>query len=356
MTSSWQRKALLAIVTAAVCCAALEVAARVRMSMRYGRTTNEYYATTIDPGSGLKVPAPSQNVGRWHINALGFRGDEIALEKPPGAVRIAFLGASTTFCAEASGDSKTWPARVCALLAERFPGKRFECVNSGIPGIGIDECRKLLKHRVAPVRPDVIVVYEATNDLSRDTRTLALERGLIDENPDSRSFLARHSVMIDLLEKNLRLAAREKGSRDGGRLLDFDAATLTEVYRQRYGALLADAKQVAPRVVACTFSTQLRPDQPPDRQREASNTSIYYMPYMDPPRLLAGFAAYNAAIRAAAADQGALLVEAALTIPGDPAHFADSVHFTDAGCETMARCVVDAMLGDDAMKALLAGG
>ena len=86
-----------------------EGAARVRLQMKYGRATTEIYASAIDPVTGTNAPLPNQDRGFLHINALGFRGPEIPLEKPVGTLRFAFLGGSTTFCAEASPDDKTWP-------------------------------------------------------------------------------------------------------------------------------------------------------------------------------------------------------------------------------------------------------
>ena len=54
--------------------------------------------------------------------------------KPPGTYRIAFLGGSTTYCAEVSGDDKTWPYLVVEALKAGYPDRRFDYVNVGVPG------------------------------------------------------------------------------------------------------------------------------------------------------------------------------------------------------------------------------
>jgi hypothetical protein len=101
----------------------LEGAVRVRQWMLYGRA-GSYYEFVTHPETGLRVPKPGVTRGRDHVievNSLGFRGPELEIPKPPGRVRLGFLGGSTTFCAEASANESTWPALVCAGLREAFP-------------------------------------------------------------------------------------------------------------------------------------------------------------------------------------------------------------------------------------------
>ena len=61
----------------------------------------------FDNKIGLRLPMPGFTSPRLTINSLGFRGPELPRKKPPGTYRIAFLGGSTTYCAEVSGDDKT---------------------------------------------------------------------------------------------------------------------------------------------------------------------------------------------------------------------------------------------------------
>ena len=120
--SDTRKRVLLLVATIVLGLGFLEAAARVRMKLKYGRATSEFYTSTRDPRTGLKIPDANQSVGPISINALGFRGPDLAETTPPATVRIAFLGGSTTFCTEASADAATWPAVLCAMLDERYPG------------------------------------------------------------------------------------------------------------------------------------------------------------------------------------------------------------------------------------------
>lgn len=331
---------------------ALEGLARLRLMLKYDRTTSDYFASHIDERTKLRLPIASQQIGGCNINSLAYRGSEIAPQKPAGTLRIACLGGSTTFCAEVNADAETWPEQIATLLRAKLPDLPIEVFNAGIPGIGIDETRTDYEARVAACDPDVIVLYHATNDLSRDSRLLALERGVIDEAPDQRSWFAEHFVVVDLIEKNLRMLSRQNQAKAGKALLDCDFTALASGFEKKIADFVTQSAK-GKYVVIPTFSTQLRAEQDEERQYAAAVTSLYYMPYFDPKRLLAGFTAYNEALRRAAKASDALLVECADAIPGDSKHFRDSVHFTAAACSILAQRCADAMLADPRFQRLV---
>src|SRR5512143_2051214 len=90
----------------------LEGAVRVRQWMRYGTTQADAVELVTDPATGLRIARPHMDTGRIQTNSLGFRSPELETPKPRGRVRLAFLGGSTTFCAEVSSNAVTWPALV----------------------------------------------------------------------------------------------------------------------------------------------------------------------------------------------------------------------------------------------------
>lgn len=330
-----------------------EVAARIRLHMKYGRATTEIYASEFDPTTGTSQPLPNQDYGFLHINALGFRGPDVAQDKPAGTLRFAFLGGSTTFCAEASSDEATWPMLVASALSKEL-GVPCDVVNAALPGIGLKELRRILDVRVKPTKPDVIVIYEATNDLSRDTRKLAEQRGLFTASGDERSALARVSVAWDLIEKNVRVLLRTRNAKSGQARLEFDADALAQGFRTELDALVREARAVAPIVVLVTFSTKMRAEQTDAQRLASANTSLLYMPYMSTDGLLRGFAAYNRVIREVAAAENIVLVDGEDAIPADDQHFNDSVHFTDAGSAKHAQRVIDVLKTSSALRELAA--
>src|SRR5262249_19725924 len=99
--------AIFTALTAVVLGLLAEGAVRVRQWVNHGTSTVLGYTFDIDPASGLRVPRADQSTKKIRINSLGFRSPELQTPKPARTVRLAFLGASTTYCAEASSNEAT---------------------------------------------------------------------------------------------------------------------------------------------------------------------------------------------------------------------------------------------------------
>jgi len=331
-----------------------EGAVRVRQTLKYGsaKTVEDLYV--VDPASGLRVPIAGITSGRITVNQLGFRGPEITVPKPPGTVRIAFLGASTTWCAEASSNEKVWPHIVTSGLRATFPGTRFDYVNAGVPGYTVRTSLKNLEHRVAPLDPDVIVIYHAANNLSGEMRELAAAAGLIaDSKVPERSWLATHSLLWDLVEKNLAVMSAQQAVRENAGRLEVDTARVGSAFRRDLVDLVTATKQRANVVAIATFSTQLRRGQSSQEQVNAAVSALYYMPFMAPATLTEAYSRYNDIIREVAHETGVMLIDGEDTIPGDSVHFADTVHFTDAGSERMAARVLRVLAAHPSVRRIV---
>ena len=324
---------------------------RLRQWLRYGTTATTYYRYASDPASGLRIPMPGFTAGPIRINSRGFRGAEIEDPKPEGRIRLAFLGASTTFCAEATGLESTWPHLVVEGLRAAEPGLEFDYVNAGVGGFTTRESLANLEHRVAAFEPDVILYYEATNDLTADSRRLAEEAGLYRRGEGEHARIGNWWLTYYLIEKNLRqfLAPREERAK-----LRFEPRELSRGFEERLTRLAQAARARAPVVVLVTFAVQLRRDQTPEALRNAAASALYYMPFLEPASLLDGYEEYNRVIRAVAAETGAILIEGETGIPGDPEHFADSVHFRDPGSRIQAERILRGLLGAAPVRELLA--
>ena len=333
----------------------VEVAVRVRQYFRYGTTRPEIAVLHYDPTSGLSVPLPGQMSKNIWINSLGFRSPELVNPKPKGTIRLAFIGASTTFCAEVSSNDATWPHLVWKAAQEHWPGVRFDYLNAAVAGFGTLQSITNLESRVKPQQPDVIVIYgEAPNDLSKDSRDAAAQQGLIRGNVDDFGWFSRVSLTWSLVQKNLQVWQRQRNTTSAhAQHLVFEPAVLSRRFYEHQLELVTKAKQIAPIVVLPTFSQRLRRGQSPELQLRSANTHLYYMPHMTLDGLLVAFEEYNRVIRAVAEKTGALLVEGEDSIPADDRHFADSVHFRDAGAVVMARRVNEALFNDDTLKKLV---
>jgi lysophospholipase L1-like esterase len=327
---------------------------RLRQWMKFGTIDSLADLYRTDDRIGLRVLKSGVKIGKVSINSAGFRGPEIKQPKPAGTLRLAFLGASTTFCAEVSSDAAVWPQLVVEILRDRFPEANFDFVNGGVPGYTVASSRRNLRHRVAALQPDIVVVYHATNDLSGEVNGLARQAGFMGPKSDAGpGWLERNSLLWELAVKNIRVMSAIRASRTGSGRLRIDAEVLGANFRSELGLLLREASSTGARVAVASFSTQLRASQTPEQQERAAVSALVYMPFMSLDGLLAGYARYNQIIGEAARAEGALLIDGHDRIPGDSVHFVDSVHFTDEGSRAMANRVADALISDPAIGELI---
>jgi lysophospholipase L1-like esterase len=345
---------LITVAAIALMLIAAEIATRIRQTMQTGTATvaEDYY--TVDRAINLRVPVPNFSNGRISINSLGFRGPEISASKPHGTVRIAFLGASTTWCAEVSGNDFVWPHLVTQTLGRAFPDAHFDYINGSLPGYTIPALLRNLQYRVAPLNPDVVVIYEASNNLSGELRDLAAKQGIISEaRMQELTWPSRYSLLWNLVEKNLRvLAARRAAQANQGRLV-ITAGALGAEYRQDLLELVLAARNAAKLVAIATFSIQPRRQQTPEQQLRALSSALFYTPFVTPVTIIEGFERYNQIAREVAKETGAYLIEGEYDIPGDSAHFKDTVHFTDAGSRAMAERVSQSLISSAAFRELV---
>ena len=170
------KKVLFTSLVVLVMLGACEAAVRVRGWMRYGSagTSVRDPMLVYDADADLFVPRPgyeaSGNRIGIKINSLGFRGDEFTVQKPPNTIRIVCLGASTTFNAEVSTNDATWPHQLQDKLRAAYPGRNIEVINAAVGGYTAAENLRNLKHRVLRLDPDLVIYYEANNEIVKDTR------------------------------------------------------------------------------------------------------------------------------------------------------------------------------------------
>ena len=322
-----------------------EVGLRVRARIKYGSAGASALDSLLahDDALGQVVPRPSSELkGETYtirINSLGFRGDEITAAKPSNTVRIACVGASTTFCAEASTNQATWPHRLQEALQARYPDVSIQVINAGVPGYNALQSLKNLTHRVLALQPDLVIYYEANNDMAHDLNKLAHERGLIDDPsgkvPPWVQRLSEISLLFDLTYKNLVISR----SQSEGRTSKLNGVPKDLPQRRFTGLLGAMHQELQARGVPFVLSTYLvkyRRDQTPAAQAANIGVLFYYMPWATPDDFLDAMDYYNEAIVAFARANGVPVLEERVSIPGDDRHFVDYIHLTDAGCAKMA--------------------
>lgn len=295
-----------------------------------------------DEETGLQLLRPNRvftsNQVILRTNSLGLRSPEIPITRTPGSWRIAVLGASTVMGAYAADNEKTFSARLEQRLSRDFPGKPIEVINAGIVGYGLDEERKMLEKRIAPLKPDLTIVYTGFNDFQaycRENGSAAEKQGL------PLLSLPSWLMTVDMLKKNtvfLRTTTTKQAN-----IRDPDSIDLGP-FHSKLEILVVRAAELGMPLVFATNVRAYRPDQPIDEQMRLSETDRYYNHCFDLKGLHVLYDRHNADISAVAAAHGIPVVPLDELIPGKSRYFADSHHFSAEGEVMVADALADFLL------------
>jgi lysophospholipase L1-like esterase len=107
---------------------------------------------------------PNFRSGLNRHNSLGYRGDEIEIPKPADEFRIVCLGGSTTYTSGVADYRLSYPELLEHDLQQRGYQK-VNVINAGVPGWTTWECLINFQFRILDMQPDMIIVYEAINDI-----------------------------------------------------------------------------------------------------------------------------------------------------------------------------------------------
>ena len=122
-------------------------------------------AYNIEDAGLMWTPKPGFNDGVIQINAHGFRGREILLQKASHFIRVLCLGDSSTFGMRVS-TAETNPALLEEKLNHEFnySGFRFEVINAGVTGYTSAQALNLYKYKGISFRPDIVTFQLGFND------------------------------------------------------------------------------------------------------------------------------------------------------------------------------------------------
>jgi len=225
--------------------------------------TRRLYLRRDPRGVNPMVPIPGSRFRFFdsphRINALGFRGREIAREKG-AAYRIVALGESTTFGATIGPADRPWPE-----VLERRIGEELDCaapvevINAGVPGWTLANNLARLDADIWPLDPDLIVSYHGYNGFPYLIREIpGLRVGATPATP------ARPSELLRRLERRLRVSLFRRRYRAAR---DLDLAALgTDLHLTRYAELyrqlVFDARRAGVDLVLATFNLAVDASSP----------------------------------------------------------------------------------------------
>ncbi len=301
------------------------------------------------------VPNPSYRDGENYHNALGYRGEEVAVPKPDGVFRIACLGGSTTYGAYVT-NAETYPAALEAYLHEQGY-RQVEVINAGVNGYTSWESLINLEMRVLDLEPDLVIIYHGINDVhprlvwppeayrgdntgyrarplavitpgpwdfSTALRIVLVATGAAESYSDIDSILSRWAAVnyADLFEEQQRAGTYPQGIFAEHSAMDMLEANPPVYFERNLRSMAGIAAANGFEIVLATFAYS--PDFP-DQPRVAS--AEYQRAYRE------GWDA----MRRVAESTDAHLFDFAAAFPDDPSYFSDGRHFTPEGNRLMGQ-------------------
>ena len=284
-----------------------------------------------------KIPHPflllTNNPERPGVNALGFLDRDWPIEKPPGTIRIACLGASTT--------EDGYPRRLAEELAQRLPQLRIEVMNFANGAWTTAQTLINYELTVRHYSPDWIVVHHAAND--KRSWGLGLTRtdysdyySILSVKPHADAFLVRYyesyafgkylfykltgrDAGVDFYQVMARMGAFGERSAGPG------SATDVELFEGNLREIVSAARTHGTRVLLTT--------QP--YSRTDLSWSDYWVEDMQKA---------NAAIRDLARETDLPLVDVDALITGHDDQFRDPIHLLEPAVAVKAHAIADALV------------
>ena len=306
-------------------------------------------------------PTPGYTKGKNRHNSLGYRGEEIVLPKPPGEIRIVCVGGSTTYDSDIEDYRLAYPSRLEAELRGRGYDN-VTVVNAGAAGWTSWESLVALSLRVLDLDPDVIIDFDAMNDVhtrfvwppdryrgDNSGYRAANQSGLFMPSIFEYSTLLRILMIragwvgshADISRTIDRLAPSYYGDvwRDQKRTGTYPGGIFREVspdemlsrngpryFARNLANLVAIANANGAEVVFASFAYS------PDFPEEPRVTSAEYRQ---------AIAEHNEVLRSVAERSGAAFFDFAAVFPSDRRYFTDGRHNNEEGAALKARMFAD---------------
>lgn len=284
-----------------------------------------YLPVVLRPGSRLETRE------KVSINNAGFRGPDIEMPKKSGTVRIAVLGGSSVWGSGVSEEDQTWPRVLERKLRDDFKDIRIEVVNAGVPGYNSMEDFLNLVTRVLPLSPDIVVVYQAYNDMKAMSQAVTFESDYSDwrtrKNPhdSAREILIDYSRLFFVLDRVVSRFSKLSAPHTAY-TKPFEDKGQVGIFKKNLSNIAAICRSQKVMLYLGTFNMGL--DAPYIYQKNSIGIRPQdYRPMLD---------AYNQTVRETAEETGSGLVEIEKNLPDDVSIHTDICHLTAAGNEKTA--------------------
>lgn len=311
------------------------------------------------------------NDKKLHVNRHGFRGEEVARDKPKGTFRIFVLGGSTVLSSRVAYEKSH--ARLLELsLRESGGGREIEILNAGNHWHTTQHSLIKYMFKIRDFEPDLIIVWHGINDLYRSFSPPRLARGEYRADyshfygPISRvvlghekrskplPFLHGESLLLKRIRSLVPLYSDLKKvdtSIDYVEVRDFPSLTpFTRNMRELVRVTESDGVRLVFATQPFLYRNDLSEDEQEklifaknfcvNRQRQAPNLES----------MATGLGRFNDAVREIADEHGVPLLDLEAKIPKTLEYFVDDVHYTAAGNALVAESIAEFLVTNELLN------
>ena len=260
-------------------------------------------------------------------NALGLRGPSLSRAKPVATKRVALLGGSSAFgylVSDGQEAARILETNLCVSVGN------VEVLNGGVPGYNLYQTIERFREVIAPLAPDLVVLYLGWNDLGY----------VVADDPQAERFRVRpiapvwerflgHSTLYGLVAYRLLGAPARLPAAD----LDGCRPTLcgAEQFFRNLDRLAEAVRDSGARLVVCTQACAAHPEVA---------TDLHAALGAKPPEIESMIALgrwLHGALQQFAEREHAELIDAYAEIAPTTAMLADYIHLTQAGEACLAQ-------------------
>jgi lysophospholipase L1-like esterase len=287
-------------------------------------------------------PTPNYRNGKTSHNSLGYRNDEFALEKPSGVYRIVALGGSSTYDVSIKDNAATYTAQLERLLKEDYGYQNVQVINAGVPGYNSWEILVNLEFRVLDLDPDLVIIYENTNDVHARMVEPSAYRG--DDLGRRQAWqvppvtLWEHSALLRIVSRMMNISRQIS-------IDDFVSSPtyMSWPFEYRLSEDNLDPAEILKENPPIYFRRNLENMSAIAKEHDVTIllTTWAYSPYLKDyaaeDYYQHGFKENNDVVREVAADQRVPFFDFAALMPQDAQYWADGRHVNEEGALVKAR-------------------
>lgn len=237
-----------------------EICVRLYMASR-GWTSNCYVGgiTLLVPDTDngytlAKHHRFQSGVLKISTNGHGLRGPDVTTAKPQGTRRVAMIGGSSVFGYLVSDGEEA--ARQLESRLTESGDDNVEVLNAGVPGYNVIQSWQRYQKSVAPLEPDLVILYLGWNDLAYLlTRLPKLSVAEVARGPCAATWerWAAKSALYGLIVH--RLLGRTASFAPPAHVGTTPTPAGTSLFRDTLARLVAEIRESGAEVIICSQAT-----------------------------------------------------------------------------------------------------